>query len=99
MQRVLDIGPTLGRAMAEEEYPNPLLMFEGYLTAVLRSIEGKLDTLFQRAVEGSWIEMWAYQSIEEAVDAMAELLSKIKNLPAFINWAMEFQADASGGWF
>jgi|GEM_PF-2729683 len=85
--------------MADTKYPNPLLTFEGYLTAVLRSIEPQLDSLFQRAVDGSWAEMWVYQSVEEAVDAMAEILTKIKSLPQFINWAMEFEGDADGEWF
>ena len=85
--------------MEGNQLPNPLLTLEGYLTAVLRSIEPQLDSLFQRAVDGSWAEMWVYQSVEEAVDAMAEILTKIKNLPQFITWAMEFEGDTDGEWF
>ena len=85
--------------MADKDYPDILLTFESYLTAILRSIEPQLDSIFQRAVEGGWMEIWAYDSIEEAVDAMAELLVRIKNLPRFIQWAMEFEGDANGAWF
>lgn len=83
----------------ERELTNPLLTVEGYLTAVLRTIEPQLDSLFQRAVDGSWVEMWMYESVEESIDVMAELLVKIKNLPPFIHWAIEFDGDASGRWF
>lgn len=83
----------------ENQFANPLLTFEGYLTALLRTIEPQLDSLFQRAVDGSWVEMWMYESVEESIDAMSELLAKIKNLPPFIKWAMEFEGDANGVWF
>lgn len=87
------------RVMARSDLPNPLLTLEGYLTAIIHTIEPQLDSLFQRAVDGSWIEMWMYESVEESIDAMSDLLAKIKDLPPFINWAMEFEGDASGEWF
>ena len=87
------------RGMVSNPLPNPLLTLEGHLTAVLRTIEPQLDSLFQRAVDGSWVEMWMYESVEESIDAMSDLLAKIKNLPPFIKWAMEFEGDANGAWF
>ena len=85
--------------MVSNPSPNPLLTLEGYITAVLRTIEPQLDSLFQRAVDGSWVEMWMYESVEESIAAMSDLLAKIKNLPPFMQWAMEFEGDANGAWF
>lgn len=93
------MGVSCQRDMATSPLPNPLLTLEGYLTALLRTIEPQLDFLFQRAVDGSWAEMWMYESVEESIDALSDLLAKIKNLPPFIKWAMEFEGDANGVWF
>ena len=78
---------------------NPLKEVQAYLTAVLQSIEPQLDRLFKRAVDGSWSEMYLYETMEEAVDSISSFLKTINNLPAFVEWSMEFDQGADGKWF
>lgn len=79
--------------------PNPLKTVQAYLTAVLRSIEPQLDGLFKQAVDGGWGELFLYESIEEATDAIHSLLEIIANLPPFISWSFDFEQGADGKWF
>lgn len=78
---------------------NPLKEVQAYLTAVMITIEPQLDRLFKRAVDGGWIEMYLYETMEEAVDSISDFLATIQRLPGFIQWSMEFQQGADGKWF
>ena len=85
--------------MTEEEHRNPWLAFKEHLTATLRAIEPQLDSLFSRAIDGSLIETWTYNSIEEAVDFIADLLVRLDNLPPFLNYSKELKMDSEAECF
>ncbi|DAC16630.1 MAG TPA: hypothetical protein D7I06_04555 [Candidatus Poseidoniales archaeon] len=84
--------------MIGEEHRNPWLAFKEHLNALLRAIEPQLDSLFSRAIDGSLIETWTYNSIEEAADFVADLLIRLDNLPPFLNYSKEFKMDSEGEW-
>jgi len=79
--------------------PNPLKTVQAYLTSVVRSIEPQLERLFKQAVDGGWGELFLYESIEEAVDAIYDFLATLEKLPAFVSWSFTFEQGADGRWF
>ena len=103
MQRQFYNGGLLAESMRDAEQdspsPNPLRTVQAYLTAVVRSIEPQLEQLFKQAVDGGWSELFLYESIEEAVDAIHSLLATLEKLPAFISWSFTFEQGADGRWF